>query len=340
MKMKFLVIGCGFIGRIYLDALTRIDDAEAVAVVDTDLDKVKSVAKRYNIPKYFTDWRDALELDVDVAAVCVPVKYHKEITLEALKRGINVLCEKPPALNSSEAVEMMNAATKYRRILMYGFQWRFIERCIYAKRLIESGVLGKIYKVRIHYLRKEGFPSWSGSWLFRKELAGGGILIDCGVHFIDLIYWLLGRPKPKAVFGVQHDYLGRNIEGFDVEDTYSGVVVFEDDVCVSMEYSWSQIWHEEFTLNIYGTRGSIRLFPEVELVRKEDETYLKIIPELKEPEDYWLEANYQKIRHMVGLLKTGEYQDITPNPEDGVEVMRIIDGLYESSRKLVSVKLS
>ncbi|RLE99654.1 MAG: hypothetical protein DRJ63_04745 [Thermoprotei archaeon] len=334
-KVGFAIIGAGGMGSFYTRILKELPEAEVVAVVDINESRARELARQYNIGEYYSDWHKVLEKDyVDAVAVCTPVKFHKEIAVVALESGKHVICEKPPAMNASEAEEMAEAAKRSKKILLYGFQWRFKASSRYVKRLVEKDYLGKIYRVRVHYLRKS-IPLGAGKWFIRKELAGGGILIDCGVHFIDLAYWLLGRPKPIEAFGVGYDYLGRQqFEEFGVEDTFIGMVFFENGTTLVIENAWMQNWREEHGFTVYGTRGSASIYPSLEVYLDLEGNYSFVKPEVKE-----IEPTVLKLKHFIEATEKG-YSDISPRPEDGVVVMKIIDALYESAVKRKSVEIS
>jgi len=333
-KVYFAIVGAGGMGSFYTRILKELPEAEVVAIVDVNESRAKEVARQYGVSEYYSDWRKVLEKSyVDAIAVCTPVRFHKEITVAALEAGKHVICEKPPAMNATEAEEMAEAAKRNKRILLYGFQWRFMEASKYVKNLIEKNYLGHVYRVRVHYLRKS-IPLGAGKWFIRREFAGGGVLIDCGVHFIDLAYWLLGRPKPVEVFGKSYDYLGKQIEGFSVEDTYIGMVLFENGTTLVIESSWIQNWREEHGFTLYGTQGSASIYPSLEVYLNLEGKYSFIKPEVKEVEPTML-----KLKHFIEAIEKG-YSEISPRPEDGVVVMKIIDALYESAARGKSVEIS
>ncbi|RLE82118.1 MAG: hypothetical protein DRJ51_02220 [Thermoprotei archaeon] len=328
MTVNLAIIGAGGMGRAYIKAFKQMPEANVIAVVDVDEKRAREVAKEYGVPEYYSDWRKVVKKDeIDAVAVCTPVKFHKEITVGALNSGKHVMCEKPPAMNAVEAEEMARAAKENNRILMYGFQWRFMEKSRYIRKLVQEGFFGHIYRARIHYLRQFGIPLGADGWFRTRSLAGGGVLIDCGVHLIDLTYWLTGRPKPILAFGKQYDYIGRRFTNFDVEDTYIGLVLFENGMSMVVEASWAQNWHNEHGINIYGTLAGASIYPQVEIVKKIGDVYTTIKPEIKEAE-----AGHLKLKHFIEAIGKG-YRDISPTPEDGVVVMKILDALYRASEE-------
>ena len=329
--MKVAIIGAGGMGRFYAELIKDIEGVYVESFTDVNEKRARDAAKSFGVSKYYTDWRRSIEdEEIDVVIVTTPVKFHFEITVNALDMGKHVLCEKPPAMNAREAEEMARRARENNRILMYAFQYRFFRSSVYVRDLIRKGHLGEIYRARLHYLRRYGAPMGFGGWFRSRELAGGGPLIDCAVHLIDLIYWITGRPKPKVVFGVSYNLLGAKMPKFEVEDSYVGMVIFENDMSMVIETSWLQNWHDEHTVILYGTKAGVRLFPELEMVTKHNEEFVSIKPMFKT--DLWTDPNLSKLKHFFEVVEKG-YTDITPTPEDGVTVMKIIDALYRAAEE-------
>lgn len=332
MSYRIGVVGAGGMGRLYIRLFSRIPDAEVIAVSDVDLGRARKAAEEYGVPSYTGSWREMVDRgDLDAVAVCTPVKFHKEVAVAALESGKHVISEKPPAMNSKEAVEMAEAARRSGRVLMYGFQWRFAGRARYVRSLIEEGLFGDIYRVRIHYLRREGAPSGAGGWFRKKALAGGGVLIDCGVHFLDLAYWLLGRPRPIRAFGVKYNLLGRG--AMDVEDTFIGMIVFEGGTSLVIENSWLQNWRNELSFHLFGTKSGASLYPELELFTRVGGPHCSVRPLVEDGD-----PNAAKLEHFLRTIEEGP-SDVTPTAEDGVVLMRIVDALYSSSEKGEAVEV-
>ncbi|MBT7547244.1 MAG: Gfo/Idh/MocA family oxidoreductase, partial [Gemmatimonadetes bacterium] len=196
-KIKIGIIGLGWPGREHLKGYKQCADAEVVALCDMNTELAGQQAEEHDIAHLFTDHKQMFkEVDLDAVSVCLPNFLHAPITLDALKAGKHVICEKPPALDAKQARKMADTAKKNKLTLMYALCLRFGGAAKLAKDYIEQGELGEIYYGRAVYHRRRGIPMGSGSWFVDKKRSGGGALIDIGVHALDSAWWLMGCPKP------------------------------------------------------------------------------------------------------------------------------------------------
>jgi predicted dehydrogenase len=145
---------------------------------------------------------------LDVVSVCVPNKFHLPLTLAALDAGCHVLCEKPMALSAAEGRQMLAAAQRAGKRLMINFSYRFSAQSRALKAQVDAGTFGDFYFGRTVWHRRRGMPGFGG-WFGQKALAGGGPLIDLGVHRLDLALWLMGYPQPTWVLGSTYDPIAR-----------------------------------------------------------------------------------------------------------------------------------
>lgn len=327
--MKVGIIGAGGMGRVYARSFSQISGVEVYAVNDIDENRMKQLAEEYNVPVQYKSWEDLVEdPEIDAVAVCTPPAFHKEMTVKALKNGKHVICEKPPALNAAEAKEMADEAEKQHRVLMFGFQWRFLPQAEYVWNLARKGFFGEIYRARARYLRMQGAPA---GWFRQKKYAGGGALMDIGVHVIDLAWWLTGRRKPVKALGASYDLLGN----FEVDDTFVGIVLFDNGLSMIVEASWLQNWPNEIEIKLYGTKAGARV-EQLEIYKKIEGiagAYVSTKPLLEQRD-----TQLAKIKHFVDIIKSG-LNEHTPTGEDAVTVMKIIDALYKSSSEGAPIKI-
>jgi predicted dehydrogenase len=279
-KMKFLIVGAGMIAQsAHIPNLLRLGET-IVGVVDRNFDRARRVAEQFGISRYWDDYFMAIDgSEADAVVVATPTKFHYPITMAALRAGKHVLCEKPPAMTAAEAYEMAEEAERRGLVLMYGLHRRFRDDALAAKEAIGRGELGDVYFARVRWLRSRGAP---GGWFCRKALAGGGPLFDIGVHVIDLGWWLLGKPKPKELYGFRFQRIGeRGVdlerghqpadvrEGldrsiwFDVEEHAGGFITFEDGQVLSYEVSWLLNDRDDFRVTICGDKRGLS-FPPLE----------------------------------------------------------------------------
>jgi predicted dehydrogenase len=277
--------------------------------------------------------------EIDAVNVCTPNYLHCPMTVDALKAGKHVLCEKPMALNTAEAKRMVAAARKAKRLLMMAFCWRFSAQGQAAKTLIDAGEVGQVYHVRVEYIRRRGIPGLGG-WFTKKKEAGGGPMLDVGVHFLDLGMWLAGFPEPRTVtaashriFGHRKDYTYLGMWGttpvpggpFEVEDLLGGFVRFRNGMSLRVEAAWACNSEARGFLEILGDKGGLHILPELEFYGQKNGQLLDVKPQLPKRDLYVAE-----MEHFADCIRRGKQP--MPAGEHGVKVQQIIDALYRSAR--------
>jgi predicted dehydrogenase len=271
------VIGLGWAGQQHIAAYDALAGAQVVAIAGLEEPVRAQLAARYEIEHRLARWEDLLDLDgLDAVSVAVPTFLHAPIAIAALQRGIHVLCEKPIALNAAEADAMVHAARAADRVLDVAFNHRQRGDIQELRGVIDAGRLGHPYYAKAWWLRRTGIPT-RGSWFTRAELAGGGPLVDIGVHVLDYSLFLLGHPEVVAVSASTYDLLasagfgsgpryedktaatGEN--AFDVEDLASVFMRLADGGTLLVEASWAAHRRDgdEFGITLYGTDGGAEL---------------------------------------------------------------------------------
>ncbi len=232
---------------------------------------MRSVAKDTGIPQAFTDYREMLEkVQPDITVVATPNIFHKPMTLAALEAGSHVLCEKPLALTYADAKEMMDFAAEKGKILTVGTHYRYSAPMQAAKAHVDAGFFGEIYAARTVWQRRAGIPGY-GSWFTNRDLAGGGSLLDIGVHALDRVLYLMGYPEAVSVTGASYDKLGKLGVGlggwgldiskpgagvrYDVDDLTWAFVRFANGVSLIFQVAWASHLPEQFFAEVYGTKG-------------------------------------------------------------------------------------
>lgn len=335
-KLRVGVIGLGM-GRQHLMEYQKHAKVEVVAIADQDAERLEGVGGEFGIATRYTSAEEMLAKEsLDVVSVAVPNKFHKELTLAALAAGCHVLCEKPMAMSADEAREMLEASRRADRRLMINFSFRFTEQSYALKKQVDSGVLGDIYFARTIWHRRRGMPGFGG-WFGTKALAGGGPLIDLGVHRLDLALWLMGYPKPTWVMGSTYNPIASaraRAEGktFDVEDLAVGMIKFENGATLEVEASWAANIKENELMEtrLLGTEGGL-------VQRNVDEGYtfeaelfteregcqfdMKLHPPVPEAQS--------SMAHFVDCIL--EDRPHTATGEEGLIVMELLDALYLSA---------
>jgi Predicted dehydrogenases and related proteins len=341
-KIKVAIIGTGSISNLHMIGYKDLDYVEVVAACDINRERVENFAQKYDIPNVFTDYNEMLKMkDIDAVSVTTWNNVHAPAAIAALKAGKNVLCEKPLALNAAQAEEMVAAAKESGKLLMVGFCRRFGENARALKNFIESGELGKIYYAKTGCLRRWGNP---GGWFSDKKRSGGGPVIDLGVHVIDLVRYLSGKPRVTSVTASTFNYVGMKpeVKGIlkynsadyseynDVEDCATALIKFDNGMTLFFETSWVQhIKEDSLYLEMYGDKAGARLEPDVELYEDKGNYMTNVKPIIGASGNSFEHNFKEEIKHFVDCVANGT-QCLNPG-EDGVEIMKILDAIYESA---------
>ena len=200
-ETKVGIIGAGGIaGGKHLPGHRNVEGVSIIAVCDIDRQRAENFAKQHDIKHVFTDYNDLVAMpELDAVSVCTPNNFHAPPTIAALNAGKHVICEKPIAGNANDGQAMVDAQKASGKVLQIGLQSRFGTEARTLRKLYEDGFFGDIYYARAMAMRRRGVPA-SPSFI-TKSIAGGGPLIDIGVHILDVLLWMIGTPKPIEAFG-------------------------------------------------------------------------------------------------------------------------------------------
>ncbi|MEI6499538.1 MAG: Gfo/Idh/MocA family oxidoreductase [Armatimonadota bacterium] len=358
-KLKAAIIGAG-IGRYHVMGYEAHANAEVVAICDLNPLAAADLAKKHGIVGVYDDYKKMLKkADIDAISVCVPNAFHLPVVVDCLAAGKNVLCEKPLARNAKEGQKMVDAAAKAGKLLMTQFNNRYRPEAKILKQYVADGTLGDIYMARAGWVRRNGIPGWGG-WFTQKESAGGGPIIDLGVHMLDLTMWLMGNPEPEvvlasaySVFGPKMDALGPwgtpNAKGkFDVEDMGCALIKFKGGQTIMLEAGWAaRIKREHVYSTLMGTNAGASLervfgidgvddssIDTLELYSQENGAAVNRSL-IVEPDPFMGRLN--AVGHFVDCLTT--CADCISPGTDGLRIMKILDAVYKSAEtgKAVSI---
>lgn len=251
MKTRVGLIGCGEIGSLRAAAMKRSDAIELVEVSDVDPARATAVSRQSG-STVVKNWRQLLAHDLDAVVISTPPHLHAEMAIAALEAGKHVLCEKPLARTPDECRTIVRTAKKHNRFVATGFNYRFYPSVRKARALLDAGVIGDLDHIRSYsgYSAKEH----SHSWLHDVEAMGGGALRDNGIHLIDLTHYFLGDVAEIKGFSLQNvwEFKGCEDNGFALLRSSEGKVA-------SLQASWTEWKGYRFLIDIYGTRGCIRI---------------------------------------------------------------------------------
>ncbi|MCD8141207.1 MAG: Gfo/Idh/MocA family oxidoreductase [Planctomycetaceae bacterium] len=337
-KLKIGVVGTGAIAETQVDALLaeNFPGVAVVAASDVNTDRLQQFGAKYGITGLYPDWQAMLaEADIDAVTVCTPNSLHFGPTMDALRAGKHVLVEKPMSVTAAEAAAMTAEAKKANRLLMIAFQWRFSPEAQMLRKYVKDGTFGDIIYVRAQALRRRGIPSWG---VFgRKDIQGGGSLIDIGVHVMEMSHYIMGSPKPKTARGSIHTYIGNQPCGtycdwgkwdhttYTVEDLGVGFLTFENGAAMTVETSFAaHIEEDVWTVQVMGTKGGGTTSP-AKVFFDKGEYMLTATPAYLET----VEPFRFKMRHFCDCIVNGTPCEAPA--EDGYAVQQMLEGLYASA---------
>ena len=253
---RVALIGSGYVQDFHARGVLAHPDGELVAVANHREPSARALAERHGIPHVTTDWRSlAASPDVDAAIVATPNVLHAEQTLALLGAGKHVLVEKPMATSVAECDAMIDASRASGASMMVAHCWRFHPDVLAVRRRLETGELGEIVKTRGYGVHVNWGPS---GWFVDPALAGGGALVDMGVHAIDTARFLLGDPEPKRVCAV----IGTRYGGYAVDDDAIVLITWDDGANSVVESGWWHAWAggREAETELFGTKGFARIW--------------------------------------------------------------------------------
>jgi UDP-N-acetyl-2-amino-2-deoxyglucuronate dehydrogenase len=333
--ISFALVGCGRIGHRHAEHINRL--GKLVAVCDIDQQKAQTLGRQYNVP-HFTLIEDLLAnaKDAQVIAICTPNGLHAAHTIQSLKAGFHVLCEKPMALTVQDCGEMINAAEKANRRLFIVKQNRFNPPVAAVKQLIDEGRLGRIYSVQLNCFWNRNPDYYNNSWKGTKDLDGGTLFTQFS-HFIDLFYWINGDVKEAK------SYTGNF--------GHKNIIEFEDTGCIALQFYNGSIGTINYTVNSFGKNmeGSLTIFAEKGTVKiggqylneleyqRIDGYEVKDLPPGNPANNYGQYqgsmSNHDKVyENVIDVLVNGGV--IATNGFEGLKTVEIIDKIYTSAKNV------
>ena len=346
-KLRVAFIGAGGIAGTHMRCYVEMDDVEMVAMSDISEAAMAGKAAQYGISGCFTDYKEMLrKVKPDAVSVCTPNGLHAPTAIAALRAGAHVIVEKPLAMNAREGRAMLSAAEKAGRKLIIGFQQRFAPNSQFLKNAVDSGQLGKVVFARVQALRRRGIPNWG---VFgRKELQGGGPLIDIGVHALEVTHYVMGSPRPVSASGSTFTYLGDkpsdvvsqwpnwDYKTYTVEDLAVGQIRFENGATLHIESSFAaHIETNVMNFQLMGEKGGASWDPAA--IYCDDNGYMVNTNPGWLPRSDFNSCFGAKIRNFVDHVL---YDAPTLAPaEDGLMVQKMLDGIYASAEKGREVRI-
>ncbi|MBT6438609.1 MAG: Gfo/Idh/MocA family oxidoreductase, partial [Flavobacteriales bacterium] len=242
------IAGFGVVGKRRKDCIDRNPYLHLVAVCD------KAFAEQYGVVDgilCYQDYKHLLKENLDVLIVCMSNDIAAEVTTVGLQSGLHVFCEKPPGRSINDIVKVVNEERRHPNLkLMYGFNHRYHESVQDALRILESGELGKIINMRGIYGKSKLITFNQPVWRTKREIAGGGVLLDQGIHMVDLMLLFAGE------FTEVHSFISNSRWRHNVEDNAYAIMRTPDGIVGMLNSSATQ-WRHRFNLDINLERGSL-----------------------------------------------------------------------------------
>ncbi len=331
-KTKIAIIGLGGIAQlVHLPNIAKLSNAVVTAVAEVNKSRLNTIAEKFNIQERYSDYNELFSTsEAEAVIIATPTHTHKEIALAALKAGKDILVEKPLARSYEEAKEIVAASKKFKKKLMVGMNLRFRPDAMILRSILNSGEIGEPYYIKAGWIRRQ---SSAGKWVTKKEESGGGVIIDLGIHLMDLSLWLLNYPPVHSV-STQNFFTNTNT----VEDSSISFIKLETNALLTIESSWSlPVERDTFYLNIHGTKGFASLNPS-RVYKKIDDEIIDLIPLQRENALTLFKKSYvNEIKSFIGAVKN--LNPVFSSGDEALERMQILEAMYESANNKNEIKL-
>lgn len=333
-KVKFALVGTGNMGRHNAQRVIIDGRGEIVAICDSNGEAAERAAAELGVADTFTEI-DALIAggDFDAAIVATPNVAHAPLSVALLDAGKHVYCEKPPASDVAGAKAVVAAADKAAGRFMFGFNQRFDPWAQHVKKMLDAGELGDIYHAQTQWLRRF-FLSTFDTWFTDKELAGGGPLLDIGVHRLDQTLWLMGFPEVETVSGMNYDCLAkaeteRTGKSYSVEEFSASLLRFANGASLILQASYLSylpLGTSEMNTLLMGTKGGCLEADGVlrRMANHDGRSTDTVIARFDEPP-------VTPMGHFIDCVLDGSQPMCTA--AQGLTVMKILSAIYESAAK-------
>lgn len=256
--VRVAVIGAGLIARrAHLPAYVAAEEAEVAAIVSAHRETAEEAARQFGNPRVLDSWQAAVaDPDIDAIDICTPNSLHSVIAIAALKAGKAVLVEKPMATSLAEADAMVAAAREARVVLAVAHNLRFVPIYAAMQQLLADGAIGRIFSARGFFMHAGPDEFWGATsdWFWREGEAGGGALLDMGIHMIDLLRWMIGRRVLEV-----SAMTARVLKPTFADDNAMVLMRFEGEILASVQSSWSARPVPDRQMAFHGEFGNLMM---------------------------------------------------------------------------------
>lgn len=255
-KVRIGVLGAGFMGRARLECYRLDPRVEVVAISSRSKEKAEALAREFGVKRAFDRWEAIVaDAEVDAVDITLPNFLHHPAAMACIEAGKPFMIEKPLARNVAEGEEIVQSAEAHGIVAVYAECLRFAPACVKTKALIDEGALGSLTILRANEIHNGPFHA---DWFWDAERAGGGALIDMGIHGVFLLEWMMGVPI-RRVYAEMDVLKWRDHVRGGAEDTSVAVIRFENGGIAELTNSWAVQGGLDVRLEVFGTDGSVFL---------------------------------------------------------------------------------
>lgn len=342
-KTKVILLGTGFIANIHMESYNRfVPDAQIVAVYGRNPEKARAFAEAHGIPASYSDLDEVLEKEeAQVVDICLPNYLHHEACLKAAAAGKHVIIEKPLAVSLEQADEMIEACSSRGLKLMYAEELCFAPKYERVRQMVQAGAVGDVYMLK----QSEKHNGPHSPWFYKKETAGGGVMMDMGCHAMAWFRWMTGRAQAKSIYSDMKTVFHKEIT--DCDDNTVTIVEFENGVTCVAEDSWAKHGGMDDKIEVYGTKGVsyADLFQGNSALTYSVDGYGYAMEKAGDTkgwtftifEEEFNQGYPQELAHFISCVREDKEPLVTG--KDGRAVLEMIYGAYLSAKTGAKVKL-
>jgi predicted dehydrogenase len=350
--IKVGIIGLGWPGRMHAQGYLANTHCELVAIADLAAERRADFKRQVKGTEHvlgFERYQDMLaKTDIEAVSVCLPNFLHYPVSRDVLLAGRHVICEKPPTMHAGEMAELIRIAKQKKLVYAFSRQPRFDGQLMALREIYERGVLGEVYFAKAGWMRQRGIPIGAGGWFVDKKRAGGGAMIDIGIHALDTAWFIMSCPRPVSVSGMTftkfRHLVPKNIH-YDVDDSGFALIKFANGSGLFLETSWAlnvpadpRVQYDSIGekswiyAELYGTKAGARFAPQTLVKQQKDGSIIETPVAWKNTDAF--------------QLQQGDFLDAirkrrTPinSAEQALMLMNLLDAVYKSSATGKEVRL-
>ncbi|MBQ6182464.1 MAG: Gfo/Idh/MocA family oxidoreductase [Clostridia bacterium] len=333
-KFRSAVVGCGNIFPMHAVSITRVENAELVAVCDIKEDRAKKKAEEFGC-KYYLDYKEMIEKEnLDVIHICLPHYLHPIVAIYALEHGVNVMTEKPMAIKLEDAKAMIDTANRTGKFLQCIFQNRYNAGTVLVKDLLAKGELGRIKsaKCAVTWDRSDKYytsSDWKGTW----DKEGGGVIIDQAIHTLDMLRYIVD----EDIDFVDATIANRGHQIIDVEDSAEGIIKYKSGLLTAFHAINYYSYDAPVEIELDCEKALVKMFSDSAIVTFKDGKTIRVDRNPNENfnygnvKSYWGVNHVKQIKNYYHCLETGEKPFIPV--ESAYKTQEMVCAIYQSGKE-------